>query len=320
MVYGHEQVERLSVSVSSSAGGSTPTGKVAVQDFPHTVCVITLSAGRGSCTLKATQLPGGTYSLIARYSGSPVFDTSFSAQKLLLVDKATSKTSLKLSAAMVRYGREQMERLSVSVSSNAGGPKPSGKVAVKKSATKTVCVITLSAAKGSCTLKATQLPGGTYRLVAAYSGSLDFGTSISAKQTLTVTGANTRPKKPAKQVYFWRNLAAIVRAPGQPPQAEVVRPSLIYLFADGSWVIDHLHWTGWGSSVAQANGISSASTGNPSQAGGKRITTPGKISLSNPVQFYGHEVYRCFKLTVPAPATSLHGCLTGHSGSWGLYP
>ncbi len=186
VVYGHEQVERLSVSVSSNAGGSTPTGKVTVQYFPKTVCVITLSAGRGSCTLKATQLPGGAYSLVARYSGSPVFDTSSSAQKLLLVDKAKSKTSLKLSAAKVLYGDEQVERLSVSVSSKAGGSKPSGKVAVKKSATKTVCVITLSAGRGSCTLKAAQLPGGTYSLVAAYSGSLDFDTSVSAKQTLTV--------------------------------------------------------------------------------------------------------------------------------------
>ena len=192
VVYGHEQVERLSVSVSSNTGGLTPTGTVAVQYFPKTVCVITLSAAKGSCTLKATQLHGGAYSLIARYSGSPVFAAAFSAQKLLLVDKAKSKTTLKLSGAKVLYDHEHVERLSVSISSTAGGSKPSGKVTVKeklaakKSATKTVCVITLSAAKGSCTLKAAQLLGGTYSLVATYSGSLDFDTSVSAKQTLTV--------------------------------------------------------------------------------------------------------------------------------------
>jgi List-Bact-rpt repeat protein/Big-like domain-containing protein/NHL repeat-containing protein len=192
VVYGHEQLERLSVSVSSNTGGWTPTGSVAVQYSPKTVCVITLSAGTGSCTLKATQLPGGAYSLIARYGGSPVFDASFSAQKLLRVDKAKSKTALKMSAAKARYDHEQVERLSVSVSSNAGASKPSGRVAVKemvavkKSATKTVCVIILSAAKGSCSLKAAQLPGGAYSLVAAYSGSVDFDTSVSVKQTLTV--------------------------------------------------------------------------------------------------------------------------------------
>jgi Bacterial Ig-like domain (group 3) len=101
-------------------------------------------------------------------------------------ERLVSMTSLSLSAGKVLYGHEQMERLSVSVSSKAGGSKPSGKVAVRKSATKTACVITLSAGKGSCTLKAAQLPSGTYKLVAAYSGSLDFDSSVSSKQTLTV--------------------------------------------------------------------------------------------------------------------------------------
>jgi hypothetical protein len=129
----------------------------------------------------------------------------------------------------------------------------------------------------------------------------------------------TKPKKPGvlpHPIYFWTSVALTIRAPGQPSLPEVIRPSGIGLFADGSWDIDHLHWTGWGSSVTRAQGISSASNGIPNQAQGKRITTPGQITLSNPGQFYGHEVYRCFKLTVPPPATSLHGCLTGHSGYW----
>jgi hypothetical protein len=126
------------------------------------------------------------------------------------------------------------------------------------------------------------------------------------------------PATATKQVYFWQSVAATLRAPGQPSEPEMVRPSLIYLFADGSWFIDDLNWTGWGSSVATGSGTSSASTGNPSQAGGNRITTPGKISLSDPGQFYGREVYRCYQLTVPPPATELHGCLTDNGGYWAL--
>ncbi len=98
----------------------------------------------------------------------------------------------------------------------------------------------------------------------------------------------------------------------------MIRPSLIYLFADGSWDIAHLHWTDWGSSVAHAKGISSASNGIPSEAAGKRLLTPGQITLSDRGPFYGRVVYPCFKLTVPPPATSLHGCLVGHGGYWGF--
>jgi hypothetical protein len=117
-------------------------------------------------------------------------------------------------------------------------------------------------------------------------------------------------------VYFWGSVAATIRAPGQPPQREVIRPPLVFIFADGSWAIERLHWTGWGSSVAHANGISSASNGIPNQAQGKRIKTPAQLTLSKPGQFYGHEVYRCFALKVRPPASSVHGCLTGRSGYW----
>lgn len=114
--------------------------------------------------------------------------------------------------------------------------------------------------------------------------------------------------------YFFGSVAATIKMPGMPVQGEVIRPSRIYLFADGSWALVKLRWTGWGSNVAHAKGISSASNGNPSQAQGKRILTPAQITLSSPGTFFGREVYRCFRLTVQPPATDLHGCLTDRHG------
>jgi hypothetical protein len=117
-------------------------------------------------------------------------------------------------------------------------------------------------------------------------------------------------------IYFWGSVAATIKAPAQPPgTSQVIRPPAIAIFADGSWVVVNLRWTGWGSSVARANGVSSASNGIPNQAQGKRIRTPARVTLSNPGRFQGHEVYRCFTLTVSAPATSEHLCLT-HSGGY----
>jgi hypothetical protein len=133
--------------------------------------------------------------------------------------------------------------------------------------------------------------------------------------------AQARVRLP-QPIYFWRSVTAAVSVPkgeGPQPNTRAIRPSLIYMFADGSWDIDHLHWTGWGSKVAHAKGISSASNGIPSQAQGKRIKRPARVTLSKPGRFQGHEVYRCFGLTVPSsPASDEHLCLAGHGGFYYL--
>jgi hypothetical protein len=119
-------------------------------------------------------------------------------------------------------------------------------------------------------------------------------------------------------IYFWSDVTATISAPGQPAGApELVRPSAILMFADGSWDVDHLRWTGWGTTVAHANGISSASNGIPNMAQGKRIKKPAQVTLSNPGRFQGHEVYRCFTLTVSShPASDQHLCLKRIGSVW----
>src|SRR5436190_13358418 len=70
-------------------------------------------------------------------------------------------------------------------------------------------------------------------------------------------------------IYFWSSTANAISVPkgqGPAPNRLVIRPSGIALFADGSWDVEHLHWSGWGSSTARATGISSASNGIPDQA------------------------------------------------------
>ncbi len=99
--------------------------------------------------------------------------------------KATTRNALKLSARKVTYEHEQTEHLSVTVSPQFPGSKPTGKVTVKQS-TRTLCVIKLSSGKGSCKLSAKQLKAGTYHLVATYGGSTNFAGSTSPKEKLTV--------------------------------------------------------------------------------------------------------------------------------------
>ena len=101
------------------------------------------------------------------------------------VGRATSKTTLKLSAAKVTYGDEQVEHLSVTVTPQYPGTTPTGKVTIKASTT-SLCVVKLKSGKVSCTLSAKRLKTGTYHLVASYGGSTNFKGSTSAKETLTV--------------------------------------------------------------------------------------------------------------------------------------
>jgi Bacterial Ig-like domain (group 3) len=183
VVYGHEQAEQVSVTVSPQYGG-TPAGTVTVGSGSATVCMITLASGSGSCTLPATGLPPGTAQLTAAYNGSADFAASTSPAAALTVAKAASKSTLSLSAARVTYGHEQAEHLTVTVTPQYSGT-PSGKVTIK-AGTATICTITLASGKGSCTLTARQLRVGTYTLAASYPGSSDFTSSTSARKTLTV--------------------------------------------------------------------------------------------------------------------------------------
>jgi hypothetical protein len=175
VTYGREKSEKLSVTVTPAPR----TGTVTISDSVTTLCSIKLSAGKGSCSLSNTQLAAGTYSLVAIDAGND------SAQKLLIVAKATSKTTLKLSAANVTYGGEHAERLSVTVSGQGKGLVPTGTVTIAASST-VICSINLTMGKGSCLLSAKQLAAGRYSLVATYAGATDFLGSTSTKQSLAV--------------------------------------------------------------------------------------------------------------------------------------
>ena len=83
ITYGHEQTERLSVTVSPEFAGTMPTGTVTVRMSTTTLCKITLASGRGSCRLSAKKLKAGTYGLVATYGGSTNFKGSTSAKKTL---------------------------------------------------------------------------------------------------------------------------------------------------------------------------------------------------------------------------------------------
>ena len=184
--YGHEQVEHVSVTVAPNYPGPVPTGSVTVKKSTTTLCVVKLSAAKGSCTLSGSALATGAYSVYATYSRNADFVGSTAPKKTLTVARATTKTTLTLSTAKVTLGHEQAARFSVTVADSfAAGPKPTGTVTIKKSTT-TLCVIKLSSGKGSCTMAGSKLQPRSYSVYATYGRTSDFVGSTSTKKTLTV--------------------------------------------------------------------------------------------------------------------------------------
>jgi hypothetical protein len=84
VTYGHEQKERLSVTVSPQYAG-TPGGVVTIKHGTTVLCKVTLSNGKGSCTLSATRLAVGVDHLFAAYAGNGNFTASSSAPKALTI-------------------------------------------------------------------------------------------------------------------------------------------------------------------------------------------------------------------------------------------
>lgn len=194
VTFGREQAQELDVRVDPVLDGIA-TGTVTIAAGSTPVCTITLDQGNDFCNLTASQLPVGSYQLIATYGGGQVtaqgrtltFAGSVStAQTLNVVALQPTTTALTLSAPSVPFGGEQTETISATVSPPAGGTTPTGTVTVK-SGTTLVCTITLAAGTGKCPpLAGSQLPIGSYPLTVTYNGDDTHATSTDTTQTLTV--------------------------------------------------------------------------------------------------------------------------------------
>jgi Bacterial Ig-like domain (group 3) len=78
VLFGSENMQIFHVTVRAEEGGPTPTGTVAIKSGSTTVCTMTLSAGRGSCSPSPSELPPGFYGVRGFYSGDSTFAPSVS--------------------------------------------------------------------------------------------------------------------------------------------------------------------------------------------------------------------------------------------------
>jgi hypothetical protein len=176
------------------SGGSSVTGYVITPWIATTAEAASVFNNNTSTTGTVTGLtPGTAYSFTVAAINSSGNGAQSAPSNIVMVPMAGTTLVLSLSGTKATYGNEQAEYFSVTVSPSYTGPVPNGTVVVMKSTTK-LCTITLSSAKGSCSLTSEELPARTFSVYANYSANASFvaSTSFKTKTSFTVTRASTK--------------------------------------------------------------------------------------------------------------------------------
>lgn len=125
----------------------------------------------------------------------------------------------------------------------------------------------------------------------------------------------------ADQIAFYGDIGNVINSPYRKNPL-LIRPSTLLLTEDGSVALVDLRWSGWGTSIARATGVWSASNCTPNCATGKRTTSPARLTLSSPGLVLGHMVYRCFRIDPPHPQRDIedNACIRRHGSFYGYAP
>lgn len=200
----HGENVNVSVSVTSTSGG-TPSGSVALVSntaLPNNQGVASLTLGsQGTATGAINYLPGGTYTLMAEYSGDGTFSASDSSATTITVNPEPSVTTL-----TAEY--TDLSGTPVPISSGDSLPFgtklyldtiPQGKSGSLGIATGTVAYTDAGATLGKVALSGggtaeyttNTLTIGSHRLAAAYSGDASYNASTSAGLVFNVVKSDS---------------------------------------------------------------------------------------------------------------------------------
>jgi hypothetical protein len=192
---GYEDQNQMQVDVIGGAG----FGSFGVRLGSTWLCTGTIWGSTGTCSMSASQLGVGTYSIWAYFAGDQNWLPSASSLVTLTVVKQSSSTSMQLSDRdgstvtgdpMLVYGSEQDYSFSGSVRAPQVGT-PTGTMTITDttaSGTITLCSRTLdrNGATAPCYLGANTLPVGSNQITSVYGGDGNFLGSSSTQRTITV--------------------------------------------------------------------------------------------------------------------------------------
>jgi hypothetical protein len=244
----HGQPVNLDLAVSANSGGGTPTGSVALtnagltdRNEPTSFGVFSLAAGSVSSSI--SDLPGGTYTLTAQYSGDGTFAPSTSAPSpSITVTSEPSTTTLSAQTLDQNfnfipftggsYGSFVYLRADVAGQSKQG--TPTGSVSFMDGTTSLGSYVLNSqgntatpnfenAPNGGAPTGLYTLAPGAHSITGDYGGDLSFQASNSSPVSLTITQASTTTAVSAAGAAQGSMLTATVNtgSGGTPPTGTV---------------------------------------------------------------------------------------------------
>ena len=191
----------INVAVAPKTGTGTPTGTVALltdSTLPGAIGAGSVTLTNGSFSGTVSSLPGGSYSLSARYAGDNAFASSTSTGSKIVVSPASSSITLALaginpvtkatvSGTSIPYG--SIVTGNVTLNGVAGQVAPSGTVTFFDGSSKLSAVE--SSPDGTAAYSATGYGLGKYTWKASYGGNSNYHGSTSTSASFTITQAPT---------------------------------------------------------------------------------------------------------------------------------
>ena len=214
----HGQPVSFSVSVKPQTGTGIPTGLISLEGSPtNSIQGITGSGlSNGVAAGSTSMLPGGSYSVIAHYSGDSNYAPSDSAPVTVTVNRESSQTQaglvtfdwngklLSSTATSAVYGSLYLLRMNVAnsaghlcapVSVSGATGCPTGSVTLADNGASLDAGSYILNSYGYVEDLAVQLPGGANAITAQYSGDNSFNPS-SATPTISIAPAPTTDQAP----------------------------------------------------------------------------------------------------------------------------
>jgi|SRR5579862_1185249 len=142
---------------------------------------------------------------------------------------------------------------------------------------------------------------------------------VATAAWLAVGSAAAGRTRASRQVVFYADVANTVPGSSFSKNVPTVRPNTVLLIQDGSSILEKLHWSSWGGSVARATGILSASNCMSNCAAGRRTHDPAQFVVSHRRHLFGRTVYSCYQLTDPKAPQTYNDCLKHLQGNQYYY-
>ncbi len=188
--------QNVTASGTVTGSGGTPSGDVAFvaagTTLPGTRFETLASGNFNNTTIP--DLPGGSYSVVAKYSGDTKFAASTSTGVSVTVTPEGSATTVSILSGtsgnpISSAPAGSLVFVRVDVAGNSGNGFPTGTVTLADADASDGATLTLNSF-GFAELQTTSLPSGSHSFTAMYSGDPSFNTSTSAAASLTITGSS----------------------------------------------------------------------------------------------------------------------------------